>query len=170
MFTLLSLARPVSRSSLERLYRARQSHPNPLHLSLTQSEIYRGNGVCQSHLSYLKCFQHLSPEKGGFFSKKIVTCVQAVPVGRSVEPEEAKKRPEASWDVPCVERDARPISGSVPIWAYGRPLWPPGVCDSSTWAATRAARTCICQLLTLNSRLSAPTLSPFARGLVGGVR
>ena len=72
MSMLLSLAHPVSRSSLERLYRARQSHPNPLSLTSPESAIYAGNGPRQSHFSYLQCFQGVSLEKRAFFSKKIV--------------------------------------------------------------------------------------------------
>jgi hypothetical protein len=68
MSTLLSLAYPLSRSSVERLYRGRQSHPNPLGLTRSKSETYPGNGLCQTHLSYLQCFQDVSLAKGAFFS------------------------------------------------------------------------------------------------------
>jgi len=81
MLTLLSLGCPVSRSSLERSYRGCQSHPNPLGLTGPESDIYPRNRQRQTHFSYLKCFQDLSLAKGAFFSKKIVKCVQAVPIG-----------------------------------------------------------------------------------------
>ena len=88
MSTLLSPACRASKSSLERLYRARQSHPNPLALTRPKSVIYPQTDPRQTHLSYLQCFQYVSLEKGAFSSKKIVACVLAVPVGgrESAEP------------------------------------------------------------------------------------
>lgn len=50
----------------------RQSQPNPLCLKPITSAGYPRNGLCQTQLAYLACFQQLSLEKGRLFSKKIV--------------------------------------------------------------------------------------------------
>ena len=77
----LSLARRVSAPSLERSYRGRQSHPNPLGLTLSRSATYLGNRPSQTHCSYLDYFQHVSLVKGPDFSKKIVKRVPAASGG-----------------------------------------------------------------------------------------
>jgi len=50
-----------------------QSQPNPLDLSLTESECYLRNGSRQSHCAYLTCFQQLRLEKRPVFGKRMAS-------------------------------------------------------------------------------------------------
>jgi hypothetical protein len=126
MLTLLSLACPVSKPSPERSYRARQSHPKPLGVTRSKSAIYPRNRLRQSHFSYLKCFQYVSPSKGAFLSRKRVACVQAVPAATPVEPEHRGNRGLNS-DVPARrhERSRRARPPSFSRWRPGEPSFDP---------------------------------------------
>ena len=94
--------------------KADQSHPKPLGLTSLKSEAYPRNGSCQSHLSYLQLFQCVSPSKGAYFSKKIVECVQAVPVGRR-EPEQRPAVPVNRRRTPLCNNCTKPVKplGSI---------------------------------------------------------
>jgi len=108
---LVDLPVPANRHRT-RLCKTCTKPAKPLDLSLPKSETYSGIGRRQSHFSYPQCFQDLSPSKGAFFRKELIACAQPVPAAKRVELGQAKNRSEASWNVPCFERDACPISRS----------------------------------------------------------